>query len=49
MGLACNLCEYKVLSPDTPEGVPELMWLHMITDHRGARWMGEDGRIYGGG
>lgn len=48
IGLACSVCEYGVFSPDTRDGVPELMWLHMTTAHPEVRWMDSDGRIHGG-
>jgi hypothetical protein len=38
-----------VLSPDTQEGVVELMWLHMAQDHPGVSWMDATGRKFRNG
>jgi hypothetical protein len=48
VGMACNLCEYAMLSPDTMEGVKELMVLHLRTAHPEARWVDSRGRVFGG-
>jgi hypothetical protein len=48
VGLQCGVpdCEYSVLSPDTTEGVEELMMLHIMTKHPGQRWQDSRGRVH---
>lgn len=47
-GLACGTgCGYAVLSPDTMEGVRELMCLHMIAAHPEIeRWFDDRGVMH---
>jgi hypothetical protein len=46
-GLVCGLGDgYAVLSPDTEEGLAELMHLHMVTAHPGQAYMDSRGVIH---
>jgi hypothetical protein len=43
-GLMCAFCSWAILSPDTAEGLVELMWLHMAQNHPGTPWTDTQGR-----
>jgi hypothetical protein len=45
-GLQCALCRYSVISPDTAEGILELMYFHMQNKHPGTPWMDSSGRVH---
>ena len=45
-GLQCPLCGHAVLSPDTDEGILELMYFHMSNAHPGTQWTDGSGKVH---
>jgi hypothetical protein len=45
-GLQCALCAYAVISPDTDEGILEMMYFHMANKHPGTTWADAEGKVH---